>query len=354
MPFWYHIPVPALPEPDATVIRLAKWLVKEGDEFHAGTQLAILETASGRFTVLANGDGFVRERLFPAGAELPAETPIVTANADGEKIPYGRPYSIAKRIESAGGSKIRTTWLLAAMALVVTNPISNLAAELPSFEVASVRTHKPEPGPFRVSNAVEIGRINFNNVTLKGCIRQAYGLRQYQVVGGQAWLNDDRYDIAAKASGAASKDQLMLMLQTLLAERFHLAVHRETKEMPTYSLVVAKKGPKIHPMKDDGSGVEIGADPAHPYAVRNISMAMFAGVLSRSQQVDRPVLDHTGLEGVFTFTLDLAADDSPSADGVVGPSIFTALQEQLGLKLEPDRGPVETLVIDHAERPTQN
>jgi len=228
---------------------------------------------------------------------------------------------------------------------------NNHPGRLPTFEVASVKAHKLEPGPLRVSTGVEVGRINYSNVTLKGCIREAYGLRPYQVAGGPGWLNDDRFDIIAKASGPASKMQLMLMLRVLLADRFHFTFHVETKEMPVYSLIVAKKGPRLLTAKDEAGGTEIGGDAAHAFTARNISMTQFAGSLSRIREVDRPVLDATGLKGLFDLTLEFAKDDDDSA---TGPTIFTALQEQLGLKLEPARGPVEILVVDHAEKPSQN
>jgi uncharacterized protein (TIGR03435 family) len=246
------------------------------------------------------------------------------------------------------------TCCLGAVALGLTVPLQFLAQPLPAFEVASVKLHKPEPGPFRVSTGGEVGRINYSNVTLKACIREAYGLRPYQVAGGPGWLNDDRFDIIAKAPGPASKAQLMLMLKSLLADRFHLTFHVETKEMPVYSLVVARKGLRLHEATDEAGGTQIGGDAAHPFTARNISMAQFAGSLSRVREVDRPVLDATGLKGLFDLTLDFAADDPTSTDTAAGPSIFTALQEQLGLKLEPTRGPVEILVVDHAEKPSQN
>ena len=96
MPFWYLIPVPALSEPGAQIVRLVQWLVQDGEEFHAGTRLAIVETAANRFVVLANGDGFVRERLCPEGARLKPGAPLARADADSENIPYGRPYSTAE------------------------------------------------------------------------------------------------------------------------------------------------------------------------------------------------------------------------------------------------------------------
>lgn len=99
MPFWYHLPLPALPTTEPTV-RLKKWLVEEHAELHVGTKVAIVETSDGGFVISANGDGFLREKLFPAGAELPPETPIATVNADGENIPYGRPSSLVERLDT--------------------------------------------------------------------------------------------------------------------------------------------------------------------------------------------------------------------------------------------------------------
>ncbi|HEV1287836.1 MAG TPA: TIGR03435 family protein [Bryobacteraceae bacterium] len=223
----------------------------------------------------------------------------------------------------------------------------------PEFEVASVKPHKPQPGPLRVSTSVENGRLNFTNVTLKNCIQRAFSLRPYQISGGPGWLADDRFDVIAKAAGPADKAQVMRMLQTLLADRFKLKFHIETKEMPVYSLVVAKNGLKIKEANDDGKGTQIDGDPQHPLSARNISMAGFAGTLSRLQELDRPVIDATGLKGVFNFTLDYSPGDAAPSDNA-GPSIFTALTEQLGLKLEAGKGPVDILVIDHVERPSDN
>jgi pyruvate/2-oxoglutarate dehydrogenase complex dihydrolipoamide acyltransferase (E2) component len=106
MPFWYHVPIPTLPEPDPRLVRLVKWLVEDGAEVHPGTRLAIIEASTGSFVVLTNGAGFLREKLLPTGAELPPGTPIATINTDGEKIPYGRPYSIAERLDAPGESGI--------------------------------------------------------------------------------------------------------------------------------------------------------------------------------------------------------------------------------------------------------
>jgi uncharacterized protein (TIGR03435 family) len=147
---------------------------------------------------------------------------------------------------------------------------------------------------------------------------------------------------------------MMAMLQKLLEHRFKLTIHREAKEMPVYALVVGKNGPKIQAVKDDDGGTQVDGGDGHPISARNLSMEGLAQILSRRQQTDRPVLDRTGLKGIFNFTLDFATDDAASADGTAAPSIFTAVQEQLGLKLEATKGPVEIVVIDRVEKPSDN
>jgi uncharacterized protein (TIGR03435 family) len=163
---------------------------------------------------------------------------------------------------------------------------------------------------------------------------------------GPDWLSSQKFDIVAKAAAAGDDDQLMPMLQTLLAERFKLAIHRETKERAVYALVTGKNGPSLH---------EVEAGPEHSSGGRGslsgqkMSMSQLADALS--QRVDLPVLNTTGIEGVFDIELKWAPDE----DNVNGPSIFTAVQEQLGLKLEQRKGPMEIIVVDHAERvPTEN
>jgi uncharacterized protein (TIGR03435 family) len=188
----------------------------------------------------------------------------------------------------------------------------------------------------------------------------AYNVKDFQISGVPEWAlgRDQFYDITAKVEGesAPALEQVRPMLQTLLADRFQLKLHRETRELPVYDLVDDKKGPKLKE--------SIGPRSPHPVT--------FSGTLTRFNLldksladlvdsiagfVDRPVLDKTGLTGRYDFTLefthsnpDLVARDSPEADR----SIFTAIQEQLGLKLTPAKAPTEILVIDHAERPSEN
>ncbi|SPE32840.1 conserved exported hypothetical protein [Candidatus Sulfopaludibacter sp. SbA3] len=213
-------------------------------------------------------------------------------------------------------------------------------SERPAFEVASVKASKLTGGPLRVTAPDEPAAINYTNVTLLNCIRRAYGLKSFQVSGGPDWVSTERYVINAKAASAVPHPQLMLMLQGLLAERFQLVVHREMKEIAAYELTVAKNGPKMKKAEDDATQIDSNAQ--HALIGHAVSMGLLAGAL----RLDRPVFDATGLDGLYDVTLDYARDDEFA--------IFTALQEQLGLKLEQHKHSVEVLVIDRAQKPPEN
>src|SRR5262249_39150456 len=157
-------------------------------------------------------------------------------------------------------------------------------------------------------------------------------------------------DIVAKFSPNASGDTVPAMLQTLLKERFHRTFHREARELPTYALTVAKNGPKFA-TAETASGITSNSNRSRWQITAKISMRSFAEFLS--PQAGRPVIDKTGLPGTYELKLEWSIDDAPA--GNEGPSLFTALQEQLGLKLESAKGPVEALVVDHADKaPTEN
>ena len=219
----------------------------------------------------------------------------------------------------------------------------------PEFDAASIKPHPPSDGPVRVSMSGDHGRIRYVNVTVRACIRKAYGLRVYPLAQPGDPLSTDRYDIIAEAPGDVSEEQTMRMLQKLLEERFKLAVHRETKELPVFALVVGKKGPKFREVKDDGTAAEIGGGEGHLIKAHHITMKLLAGALQG--YVGDPVLDETGLKGLYDLNLDFIIDESLSAEG---PRVFEAMQDQLGLKLEARKGPVEVVVIDHVERPSAN
>jgi len=246
----------------------------------------------------------------------------------------------------------------------------------PAFEVASI---KPDVGGGPGPQFFMFPGFTVRRATLKDLVLMAYGVRDFQLSGGPGWINSDRYSIEAKVDGNPTMSPTYhtlqsRRLQTLLQDRFKLAVHRETKELPVYHLTVAKGGLKLQPLKEGGC---ITGDPTNPapapgknrmdycgfigFETRGLfkassgSMAQVANWLALP--LGRTVVDKTGISGQFrielTFTpLASTADAEPPADAP--PDIFTAIQEQLGLKLESTKGPVEVLVIDHVEKPSEN
>jgi uncharacterized protein (TIGR03435 family) len=223
----------------------------------------------------------------------------------------------------------------------------------PEFEVASIKPGPPSDTALRVSMISEHGRINYTNVTVRGLIRKAYGLKIYPPsTGGSDPLSTDRYNVIARASGDASEERTMQMLQALLEERFKLVLHREMKELRVWALMVGKNGPKFREVKDDGSAAEISSGDGHRIKARHVSMKQLADALQG--YVGDPVVDATGLTGLFDFTLDFTLDESTSPDREWGQTLFEAVQRQLGLKLEARKGPVQVVVIDHVEKPSGN
>jgi len=227
-------------------------------------------------------------------------------------------------------------------------------AQTPAFEVASIKpNHSGRSGSDSDDHE---GVLTANNLSLKRLIMRAYQVRDYQVTGPD-WLDNERFDIAAKPPSAAEGEQLNLMLQNLLADRFKLVLHHENKVFPVYGLLVAKGGPKVKEVEDNGSHDNRGK--RGQFVGLRCSMARLAEQLGRS--MDRPVVDMTDLKGVFNLTLNWtpeearAAKEETRADVQTYPPLLTALQEQLGLKLEPKKAPIDVLVIDHVERvPTEN
>jgi len=190
----------------------------------------------------------------------------------------------------------------------------------------------------------------------------AYHIQPYQL-SAPGWMESERFTVNARVPAATTPEQLRLMQQRLLGERFHLTYHHEEKEMSRCELVVAKGGPRLksHMREETDTdsrerGATVTPDGRINARYSDLSMAGFAGILSR--QIHLPVTDGTGLKGTFDFTLTWVMDQgepiaSPDADS--GPTIFSALQAQLGLKLEQKKGPVDLLVIDHADKvPTEN
>ena len=260
------------------------------------------------------------------------------------------------------------------------------ATPRPQFEVASIKTNntgaqramiRPSPG----------GRLSVENFSLKMLVTFAYNLRDFQVSGGPGWMNADRFDIVAKAETNVPPDQMRPLLQTLLEDRFQLAAHRETKEVPIYALVIGKGGPKLDESKDGdctaipsegmrppGRGEKMpnycGSFMIGPRSINASRTSMQQMAMSLSGIMGRTVVDKTGFQGTFNIHIEWMPDEStaglagivgagvpgqplPVADGS-GASIFTVLQEKMGLRLESQKGPVEILVVDRAEKPSDN
>ena len=226
------------------------------------------------------------------------------------------------------------------------------------FEVAAI---KPSTSVSQNSSVIRNlhGRFATTNAALRALISVAYDVREYQITGSPSWFDAEHFDIEAvpenySANGTrrVGGSEMNTMIRALLEDRFKLVVHRETKEGPIYSLVVGKTGPKFHESSEVDSN---GVTTRRGQMVAN-KVSMFVLARTLASQLSRPVVDNTGLKADYDFKLDWNPDLTPLEDGTVpeGPSIFSAVQEQLGLRLERSKGPVEILVIDHVERPTSN
>jgi len=247
----------------------------------------------------------------------------------------------------------------------------------PRFDVATIRLSPDCVDRGRERDSP--GRFGVQCVSLREVIRVAYGNvgtlsqgRLPDVLGGPRWIDTDRYDIQATAPGDAGLDQMYgPMMRSLLEDRFHLKLHDEVRKLPVYDLTVLKKAPKLKPTQD-GSCVPIDfrtvlqSPPRLNYCGRNavktgatiildgygVTVAEF--ITRALRTLDRPVIDQTRLTGRFDIHLEFASTDAPDPGDSTLPSVFTAIQEQLGLKLLASTGPVTVLVIDHVERPSQN
>ena len=221
-----------------------------------------------------------------------------------------------------------------------------LAAQVSSFEVASVKPVNPPAGSHVVSLIVNHGRLIIEAAELRQIVGLAYAVQRVRVLGGPAWADSDQFDIAAKAENPdATRDEIRSMLQALLAERFHLVVHRETKEIPSYSLVIAKSGSKLKaaaPDRQGGFANTIGLNGERKTAVEASPLRLLVNMLANT--LGSPVVDKTGLDGLYDYTFEW-----PDASS----SLFASV-EQLGLKLEGKKEPVEVLVMDRAEHPSAN
>lgn len=224
----------------------------------------------------------------------------------------------------------------------------------PAFDVVSVKRNTSIHNG--IGNQFGPATARWTNVPLKALIEDVYRLKSYQILGAPAWLDSDRWDIDAKAAGPATSQQKNAMMATLLADRFHLQFHRETRQLPVYRLTVGKSGSKLASAKPQDADHRWGTTPGPGYLMmRGAQIQEFAYWLS--VQLNLPIVENTGLTGRYDLKLEWAQDDTPAAETPSDParmSIFSAVEEQLGLKLQAAKGPVEVLVIDHVEKPAGN
>jgi uncharacterized protein (TIGR03435 family) len=249
---------------------------------------------------------------------------------------------------------------------VGTPPPKTMAADsVPQFEVATIKPSQSRNpgGSFNVNPS---GLVNVTSFPVMVLIQFSYNVPRRQISGGPSWLESDRFDIVGKPDmeGTPNLSQLRVMLRKLLADRFQLSLHHEKKELSVYALTVAKGGPKLTEVADNPNGLPafLGRGGSQGRKVQNSTMAEFATDLQGSI-TDRPVVDQTGLGSkrynfILKWTPDApsmnGATSAPPADPDAPPDIFAAIQQQLGLKLESTRAPVDVIVIDHVEKPSEN
>jgi uncharacterized protein (TIGR03435 family) len=304
-------------------------------------------------TVAAQG-GAVKITVAPAGISFEGKLA-----ADGNSI-VGTftqgPGSTPLTLERANKE---TAWALPA-------PPKTMAANAPlTFEVATIKPSVPNaPGKLFTVKGPDVFTLN---TTLSDIMTMAYEVHINQIVGAPSWFENDKFDIQGRpaAEGIPNTDQLRGLMRSLLADRFKLTTHNEKKEMPAYVLTVGSNGHKMTPNTANPNGLPgLFFKALGQMGVTNANMGQFAGAL-QGAVLDRPVVDRTGLQGRFDFTLTWTADDSqfrsfgprppsgPPADNAP-PGLFTAIQEQLGLKLERGNAPVDVIVIDRVEKPSDN
>ena len=252
--------------------------------------------------------------------------------------------------------------------------------DIPKFEVATIKpTQSDENGTMR--RRMPDG-IAMTGVPVQMLLTEGFGMEDDRIIGAPGWAKSDRFDIQGKVSEEdapklkrLTPDQRGIMLQTLLEDRFKLKFHHETRELPVYALVIENGGSKLKGSKPDdptlngGHGLHMMSMGSGDFEAQGASIGMLIQALSL--QVRRTIVDETGLAGNYDFRLKWVPDDAPpvmagagsaGAPGnegatppdAVGPSLFTALEEQLGLKLEPQKGPIDVIIIDHIEKPSEN
>jgi uncharacterized protein (TIGR03435 family) len=252
--------------------------------------------------------------------------------------------------------------LLAALSAATLSVALGQPPTPPAFEAASV---KPA-GRGRIGGGINVlpARIRIVNASLKFCVQVAWNVKDFQVSGAAGWMDTDAYEIDAVAASPFKGGEFRTMLQALLADRFGLGIHRETQLKAGYALVAGRNSPKLPPPKDD-LDIVFGRTPSGDVTLKATSASMNQLAYALAETLGATVVDQTGIDGRFDVSLQFTPDQPlrtksgapvppPPPDAAPGPSIFNALQDKLGLKLEARKVPVEVIVIDHAHRPSDN
>ena len=272
-------------------------------------------------------------------------------------------------------TRLRTQHLkptIVALIIVASGLFGQSLVKRPTFDAFEVATIKPaDPNSQgRYIRMQGVNRFQAKGFTLKALVAAAYSLTPRALSGGAAWTDSDPYDILASTPGDVqpSLDEQMSMLRKLLTDRFQLIFHREPRELPVFAITLAKGGPKLKQSAAPSGALPYLTNTIYPeekggvhvlLPARNANMTQFAAMMQRAV-VDRAVVDQTGLPGTYDFDLEWTPDDSqfggqlPRSVESTRPGLFTAMQEQLGLRMEATRGLVQALVIDRVERPSAN
>jgi uncharacterized protein (TIGR03435 family) len=233
----------------------------------------------------------------------------------------------------------------------------------PTFEVATIKPSQPDE---QRSVQVQGTRLVTADTSLVDLMMFAYGIHPLQIMDGPEWLKTDKFDVVVQPSlpGRPSTAQMRSIVQKLLADRFKLAFHHAQRELPVYRIVAAKGGPKLTPTTDEARAANTAAVgiSSGQMTVRNATVKEFASLMQRYVRLDRPIVDHTGIAGKYDYQLSWTPDFSqfdghppgPARNDENAPTLYTAMQEQLGLKLEPAREPTDVMVIDGVARPSEN
>jgi uncharacterized protein (TIGR03435 family) len=319
------------------------------------------------YSIDQGGDGFPVSKTTLEGSTLKMSIPMIVGSYEGKL--------------SADGKTITGTWTQGPSPVpldltratpetewTIPPPMPKLppmdANASPGIEVATIKPTKPDEQGFMLM--FRGGRFQTKNISLSKLLAFSYGVQEKQLVGLPPWAETDKYDIDAKpdTEGQPTKKQMQGMVQKLIADRFQLTFHREKRELSVYVLSVAKTGAKLTKSEGESNVPGFGLRRLGDVVVRSATMSDFAGMMQETV-LDRPVVDQTGLDGRYDFTLKWTPDDSqfggmpvkmppPAENTDPPPNLYTAIQEQTGLKLEATKAPADVMIIDHVEKPSEN